>query len=200
MYKTIWENVETESDESIEMQGIDPVITRILHQKGIREAEEIHEFLSDKPKKTYDPFLMKDLAKACDLIEQVLEKQGHILVYGDYDVDGITSTTLLMNFFQSFYTNISYHIPNRQEEGYGLNRETLEELVETRKPTLLISVDCGITALEEVAYLNSKGVGVIITDHHTPGEELPEALVGILKEGTANIHSRSFVAVVWHLS
>lgn len=177
MYKTIWENVETESDESIEMQGIDPVITRILHQKGIREAEEIHEFLSDKPKKTYDPFLMKDLAKACDLIEQVLEKQGHILVYGDYDVDGITSTTLLMNFFQSFYTNISYHIPNRQEEGYGLNRETLEELVETRKPTLLISVDCGITALEEVAYLNSKGVGVIITDHHTPGEELPEALV-----------------------
>ena len=177
MHKTIWQNLESMSTESIKIKGIDPVITRILHQKGIREREEIHEFLSDKPKKTYDPFLMKDLGEACDRIEKVLEQQGHILIYGDYDVDGITSTTLLMNFFQNFYSNISYHIPNRQEEGYGLNLETLEELVETRKPALLISVDCGITALEEVAYLNKKGIGVIITDHHTPGEELPKALV-----------------------
>ncbi len=177
MHKTLWKTLEIKEDESIEIPGIDPVITRILHQKGITDANEIQEFLSDKPKKTYDPFLMKDLAEACDLIEEVLEKQGHIIVYGDYDVDGITSTTLLMDFFNNFYDNISYHIPNRQEEGYGLNRETLEELVETRKPALLISVDCGITALEEVAYLKKQGVPVIITDHHTPGEELPKALV-----------------------
>ena len=177
MHKTLWKTLEIKEDESMEIPGIDPVITRILHQKGITDANEIQEFLSDKPKKTYDPFLMKDLAEACDLIEEVLEKQGHIIVYGDYDVDGITSTTLLMDFFNNFYDNISYHIPNRQEEGYGLNRETLEELVETRKPALLISVDCGITALEEVAYLKKQGVPVIITDHHTPGEELPKALV-----------------------
>lgn len=177
MHKTLWKTLEIQENESIKIPGIDPVITRILHQKGITDAKEIHEFLSDKPKKTYDPFLMKDLAEACDLIEEVLEKQGHIIVYGDYDVDGITSTTLLMDFFNNFYDNISYHIPNRQEEGYGLNRETLEELVETRKPELLISVDCGITALEEVLFLKEKGVPVIITDHHTPGEELPKALV-----------------------
>jgi len=177
MYKTLWKKIEIKENESVEIPGIDPVITRILHQKGITNVKEIHEFLSDKPKKTYDPFLMKDLAEACDLIEEVLANQGHIIIYGDYDVDGITSTTLLMDFFQSFYNNVSYHIPNRQEEGYGLNLETLKELVNTRRPKLVISVDCGITALEEVDFLKDQGVEVIITDHHTPGEELPKSLV-----------------------
>ncbi|NBG87977.1 single-stranded-DNA-specific exonuclease RecJ [Isachenkonia alkalipeptolytica] len=177
MHKTLWKTVEGKGNENVEIQGVDPVITRILEQKGITDVEEIQEFLSAKPKKTYDPFLMKDLAQACDLIEKVYNNRGHILIYGDYDVDGITSTTLLMDFFQGFYNNTSYHIPNRQEEGYGLNLETLKELVKTRKPELLISVDCGITALEEVDFLKEQGVEVIITDHHTPGEELPKSLV-----------------------
>ena len=177
MHKTLWKNIELKKNESVEIEGIDPVITGILHQKGITDEKEIREFLSDKPKKTYDPFLMKDLGEACELIEGVIEKQGHIIFYGDYDVDGITSTTLLMDFFRSFYPNISYHIPHRQEEGYGLNLDTLKELVSTRRPQLLISVDCGITALKEVDYLTGQGVEVIITDHHTPGEELPKSLV-----------------------
>ncbi len=177
MHSTLWKTLEEKSHETIKIPGVDPVITEILHQKGITDPEEIREFLSDKPKKTYDPFLMKDLEEACDLIAGVLKKQGHILVYGDYDVDGITSTTLLMNFFENFHDHISYHIPNRQEEGYGLNMETLKELVDSRKPDLLISVDCGITALEEVDFLRKQGVAVLITDHHTPGAELPKALV-----------------------
>ena len=177
MHETLWKIVEDHGRKNSEIPGIDPLITGILQQKGITEAEEIHEFLSDKPQKTYDPFLMKDLKEACELIEKIMKNQGHIIVYGDYDVDGITSTTLLVDFFRNFYQNISYHIPNRQEEGYGLNLETLKKLAETRKPALLISVDCGITALEEAAYLKEKGIEVIITDHHTPAEQLPEALV-----------------------
>lgn len=173
MHKTLWKTLEEKEDKHTEISGIDPIITGILHQKGITDPEEIREFLSEKPKKTYDPFLMKDLAEACNLIERVITKKGHILIYGDYDVDGITSTTLLMDFFRNFHQNLSYHIPNRQEEGYGLNLETLKALVHREKPDLLISVDCGITALEEVDYLQKQGVEVIITDHHTPGEELP---------------------------
>lgn len=177
MVKTQWKILKSPKIGETELSGIDPVITRILYQKGITERDEIQEFLSEKPQKTYDPFLMKDVKEACDLIEKVVQNKGHILIYGDYDVDGITSTTLLMSFFQTFHQAISYHIPNRQEEGYGLNLDTLKELVKTRRPELVISVDCGITALEEVEFLKEQGVEVIITDHHTPGEVLPEALV-----------------------
>ncbi len=154
-----------------------PAIEKILISKGIDTIEEMDEFLSKKPVKTYDPYLLRHMEKAVQRIHQALKKNEKIVFYGDYDVDGITSVALLIDFFFQFTKNIDYYIPMRQGEGYGLNREAIDQVKNEYGADLMITVDCGISASEEIEYAKSLDMDVIVTDHHTPGEKLPECLI-----------------------
>ncbi len=176
MIETYWKKVE-EPYSDTEPGKVHPVVRQVLWNKGIRSMDEMKEFLSLKPKKTYDPFIMKGMKEACNAIEKAIDKEQHIVIYGDYDVDGVTSSALLVDFISSFYHNISFYIPDRMEEGYGLNKGSLTTLINERKMGLLITVDCGITSNDEIKVVREQGIDVIITDHHTPGDILPDGII-----------------------
>lgn len=154
-----------------------PVIEKILLTKGINSIEEMDEFLSEKPVKTYNPYLLHQMDEAVDRIHLALEKKEKIVFYGDYDVDGITSVALLIDFFFQATKNIDYYIPMRQGEGYGLNREAIHQVKNEYGADLIITVDCGISAWEEIEYAKTLGMDVIVTDHHTPGDKLPDCII-----------------------
>jgi len=161
------------------IKGLSPVLLKILSKRGYNEGEEIKAFLYGTLDDLNDPFLLKDMKKAVSRIVKAIENEEKIIVYGDYDVDGITSTTLLYRYFKdSFDYSLDFYLPNRQKEGYGLNKEALRKFAEENYD-LLITVDCGITAIKEVEYANSKGIDVIITDHHQPTDIIPKAIAVI---------------------
>lgn len=151
--------------------GIPPVIATILLNRGI---ENVGEYISSATDLLIDPFLMFDMEKAVSRIIAAIESNEKITVYGDYDVDGITSTAILVKFLKEHKANVNYYIPDRLEEGYGINKPALD-LLASQGTSLLITVDCGITAVSEVQYANELGVEVVITDHHECKEQLPEA-------------------------
>ena len=137
--------------------------------------EEIGEFLNPTRNDFYDPFEMPDMTKAVDRIEKAIQQQERICIYGDNDADGITSTTLLKRFFRDRGIEVGAYIPNRLLEGYGLNHEAVEKIAE-EKYDLMITVDTGITAMEDIEYAKSLGIDVIVTDHHEPMETIPECI------------------------
>lgn len=147
-------------------------LAEILTRKNL-DVKAANIFLHPENIPYHDPFLLKDMQKACDRLLLALKNEEKICIYGDYDVDGVSSTTLLMKVFTKLGFDIDYYLPDRHSEGYGLHIESLTKLIP--KYDLLITVDCGITALEEVAYAKDK-IDIIITDHHLPRETLPEAL------------------------
>ena len=151
------------------------LLARILVNRGITKNEDIRLFLSPTRKDFYNPYLMPDMEKAVERIEEAIKNKEKVMIYGDYDVDGITSVTVLKSFLQERGLEIDEYIPNRLDEGYGLNKPAIEKIA-NEKYTLMITVDCGISAIEEVEFANSLGLEVIITDHHEPGEELPNAI------------------------
>ena len=153
--------------------GISPVTAGILWNRGLREENGIREFLFGKKDAYYDPFLMKDMRLAAERILQAVEVHERIAVYGDYDVDGITASSLLYLYLNGLNANVSTYIPKREGEGYGLNNEALQSLYE-EGITLVITVDCGISGVKEVAEA-PRGMDIIITDHHRPPEILPMA-------------------------
>ena len=155
--------------------GISPVTAILLWNRGVRDARSASDFLSADVSYLHDPFAMADMDKAVARIGEALRNRDRIVVYGDYDVDGVTSVAVLQDYLASRGADVSYHIPRRDGEGYGINRAAIDELV-GGGARLLISVDCGITAVEEVDYARSIGLDVIITDHHECHSELPEAL------------------------
>ena len=160
------------------------VIERVLYAKGITDVNEIEEFLSDKPKKTYDPFLIKNMDVTIEKIKHYIDNNKKIIIYGDYDVDGVTSTSLLVEFFKNITDNIDYYIPNRFSEGYGLNKEAIKYVKEEMKGDLIITVDTGVSSYEEVEYAKEIGLGIIVTDHHNPPEKLPDCpLINVKQEG-----------------
>ena len=150
------------------------LISYILSEKDLSD-EEIEEFLSPTRNDFYDPFEMPDMKKAVDRIEKAIQNQEKICIYGDYDADGITSTTLLKRFFRDRGIEVGAYIPNRLLEGYGLNHEAVEKIAE-EKYDLMITVDTGITAMEDIEYAKSLGIDVIVTDHHEPMETIPECI------------------------
>jgi single-stranded-DNA-specific exonuclease len=154
---------------------INYLLARILVNRGITKNEDIRLFLSPTRKDFYNPYLMPDMEKAVERIEEAIKNKEKVMIYGDYDVDGITSVTVLKSFLQERGLEIDEYIPNRLDEGYGLNKPAIEKIA-NEKYTLMITVDCGISAIEEVEFANSLGLEVIITDHHEPGEELPNAI------------------------
>ena len=157
--------------------GTTPFTAALLLHRGITSDEEARAFLHPEKQPFHDPFLMRDMEKAVSRIEQAIEAQERIVVYGDYDVDGITATSLLCRNLRHLGADAAYFIPHRQKDGYGLHKETLDEITASGA-ALIITVDCGISAVEEVAEAKKK-VDIIITDHHLPGKELPAAFAVI---------------------
>lgn len=154
--------------------NIHPVIHQILINRGYDTEEKVNEFLKPSLNLLYDPFLMKDMDKAIDRIRDAMENQEKIWIYGDYDVDGITSIAVLLQCFKLLEYPVSYYIPNRLEEGYGLSEFGLKQILD-QGGDLIISVDCGITSVNEVAFVNKHKKDIIITDHHNCQSELPDA-------------------------
>lgn len=155
--------------------NVSNLLATILSNKNISSENEIEKFLNPTRNDFYDPFLMPDMKIAVDRILEAMNKKEKIIIYGDYDVDGITSITVLKQFLEDRGIEVGQYIPNRLNEGYGLNKKAIEEIVK-QKYTLMITVDCGISGVEEVEYANSLGIETIITDHHEQGEEIPNAL------------------------
>ncbi len=138
------------------------------------DDESINVFLNPTRDDFYDPFLMKKKKKAVERIIKAINTKEKVMIYGDYDVDGITSITVLKKYLSERGLETGYYIPNRLEEGYGLNKDAIEKIIE-QKYTLIITVDCGISGIEEIDMCNKLGIDVIVTDHHEQLEELPKA-------------------------
>lgn len=155
--------------------GISPVLCRLLRERGIRTAEEAKSFFRPHLSELHDPFLMKDMDKAVARLNEAMGRKERILVWGDYDVDGTTAVALVYKFLQQFYSNMDYHIPDRYNEGYGVTYKGVDYAVETGVK-LVIVLDCGIKAIDEIAYAKEKGIDFIICDHHVPDDELPDAV------------------------
>mgnify|MGYP005758521139 CR=1 FL=1 len=158
-----------------EKYNLNHIIARILVNKGITKKEEIEVFLNPTRKDFHNPFLMPDMEVAVDRILRAIERKEKIIIYGDYDADGITSTTVLRNFLEERGLEISSYIPNRLNEGYGLNKPAIQKIYD-KGHRLMITVDCGVSAIEEIEFANSLGMETIVTDHHEPAEVLPNAL------------------------
>lgn len=155
--------------------NIHPALGRLLLKRGIKTATEARRFFRPQLSDLHDPFLMNDMQVAVDRLNQALGCKEHIMVYGDYDVDGCTAVALVYKFLSQFYSNIDFYIPDRYEEGYGISRKGIDFAAEMGVK-LIIVLDCGIKAVEEVAYAREKGIDFIICDHHVPDDELPPAV------------------------
>jgi single-stranded-DNA-specific exonuclease len=151
------------------------VITKILTNRGLDTKEKAEKFLNPSITDLFDPYLLPDMDKGVDRVIRALREKEKIMIFGDYDVDGITATSLLYLVLNKLGGEVSYYLPNRLIEGYGLSEEGIME-AEKRGVTLIISVDCGITAVNEVKFAREKGIDTIITDHHEPHEVLPETV------------------------
>ncbi len=167
---------EVEAAKELSKQtGVNPVLARLLIERGVRTPEEVKRFFRPQLNELHDPFLMKDMDKAVARLNEAMGRKERILVWGDYDVDGTTAVALVYRFLQQFYSNMDYYIPDRYNEGYGVTREGVDYAVETGV-SLVIVLDCGIKAVEEIAYAREKGIDFIICDHHVPDDELPPAV------------------------
>ena len=155
--------------------GISPILCKLLLERGITSAAEAKRFFRPQLSELHDPFLMKDMSIAVERLNQAMGKKDRILVYGDYDVDGTTAVALVYKFLQQFYSNIDYYIPDRYNEGYGVSVKGVDYAYETGVK-LIIVLDCGIKAVEEIAYAKEKGIDFIICDHHVPDDVLPPAV------------------------
>ena len=151
---------------------------KLIAKKDLKTDEQIEAFLRPKRENFYDPFLMPDMKKAVKRILKAIENKEKIVIYGDYDADGITSTSILKRFMKDRGIEVGTYIPNRLDEGYGLNEDAINKIHEEGY-NLIITVDCGITATQETELVKSLGMDIIITDHHEPGEEIPDAVAVI---------------------
>jgi len=154
--------------------GISRFLAKIFLSRGIEDETNIKGILNPSLELLHDPFLLNDMKKAVDRIKLAIDRNEKIVVYGDYDVDGITSTSVLYNFLSSRKADVDYYIPDRLDEGYGLSTGAVDRISETNA-SLIITVDCGITAIDEINYIKYKNMDVIVTDHHECKEELPDA-------------------------
>ena len=176
--KKKWEYYEQDADKIkylTEKFNISDLIAKVLINRQITDESEINVFLNPTRNDFHDPFLLKDMNIAVERIEKAILNNEKVIIYGDYDVDGITSISVLKKFLSERGLETGYYIPSRLDEGYGLNKNAIDKISQD-KYTLMITVDCGISGMEEVEYANKLGIETIITDHHEPLDELPNAL------------------------
>lgn len=151
-----------------------PPVSQLLVQRGITSVEEAERFFNPRLKNLHDPFLMPDMDKAVNRLNRAMGAKEKIMVYGDYDVDGTTAVALVYKYLSNFYSNIDFFIPTRYEEGYGISSDIIDDFAE-QGVKLVIILDCGIKANEEIAHAREHGIDFIICDHHVPDDELPQA-------------------------
>ena len=155
--------------------GIHATLGKLLFDRGITTVQQARHFFRPQLSELHDPFLMDDMQTAVDRLNKAMGRKERIMVYGDYDVDGCTAVALVYKFLQQYYSNVDYYIPDRYEEGYGISRKGVNYAAETGV-SLVIVLDCGIKAIDEIAYAKSLGIDFIICDHHVPDETLPCAV------------------------
>jgi len=193
-----WEICENNQElvkEIAKKHKISELLANVLVNRNIVSDEDIKIFLNPTRENFHDPYLMPDMKVAIDRIEKAIENHEKTIIYGDYDVDGITSITVLKKFLKERGLNCDYRIPNRLYEGYGLNMNAIKEIAD-QGYKLIITVDCGISGIEEIKYAYSLGMEVIITDHHEPLEELPKAVAVIDCKRKDNIYPNRNLAGV----
>ena len=177
--KWVCKEVDVEKVKEIkEKYNLTDLVANILVSRNIVEDNQIKVFLSPTRNDFYDPFLLPDMEIAVDRIIKAINEKEKIIIYGDYDVDGITSICVLKQFLEDRGITVAQTIPNRLDEGYGLNKDAISRIAE-EKYTLMITVDCGISGIEEIEYANSLGIETIVTDHHEPLDILPDAIAVI---------------------
>jgi single-stranded-DNA-specific exonuclease len=163
------------ANELAEKIGASPILAGLLIQRGIKTESAAKRFFRPMLNELIDPFLMNAMDVAVDRLNDAMGRKERIMVYGDYDVDGCTAVALVYKFLQQFYSNIDYYIPNREGEGYGVSRQGIDYAAENGVK-LIIVLDCGIKAIDEIAYAKQRGIDFIICDHHVPDDELPPAV------------------------
>lgn len=202
--KKKWEYYEQDKElveQIAKKHNISTLLAKILINRNIVDEEEINVFLNPKRNNFHDPFLMLDMDKAVDRIIKAITNKEKTIIYGDYDVDGITSITVLKKFLSERGLEVDYYIPNRLEEGYGLNKDAIQEIAK-QGYTLMITVDCGISGINEIEMANSLGIETIITDHHEQLDSLPQAYCIInpkRKDNTYPFRGLAGVGVVFKL-
>lgn len=152
-----------------------PAIAELLVRRGVSTPEGADAFFTPSLNDLHDPFLMPDMDKAVTRLNRAMGAKERIMIYGDYDVDGTTAVALVYKYLQNYYSNVEYYIPTRDDEGYGISMKSIDYAAENGVK-LIIVLDCGIKAIEEITYAKSKGIDFIICDHHVPDEELPQAV------------------------
>ena len=200
-----WEFYKTDEElvnRISEKYNISEVLATVLVNRNIVEDEDIKIFLEPTRNDFHNPYMMPDMEKAVDRILKAIETNEKVIIYGDYDVDGITSITVLKKFLQARGLETGFYIPNRLNEGYGLNKAAIKKIAEDGY-SLIITVDCGISCIEEIKYAYELGMEVIVTDHHEPLEELPDAVAVIdckRKDNKYPFNSLAGVGVAFKLS
>lgn len=177
-FQKLTQEEKDKKDELTEKLKINPILVELLYKRGIYTVEEAKKFLNPSLEDLHDPFLLPDMDKAIRRIEKALGNKERILIYGDYDVDGTTAVALVYKFLRKITSNIDYYIPDRDDEGSGISTQGVDYAVETGVK-LIIALDCGIKAMQKVAYAKEHGIDFIICDHHIPDEELPDAVAVI---------------------
>ena len=173
-----WQIYDTDEDkvnELVTKYDINELLATILVNRDIVDEQKLEIFLNPTRNNFHDPFLMPDMEKAVERIIKAINSKEKVIIYGDYDADGITSITVLKKFLEDVGLNADYYIPNRLNEGYGLNNNAIQKIVENNYE-LMITVDCGISGIEEINYANSLGLETIVTDHHEVGDDIPNAI------------------------
>src|SRR3990172_5699717 len=155
--------------------NVNPILASVLVQRKIKDFNDARAYFRPVLENLHDPFLMEDMDLAVKRLTQAVHNQENILIYGDYDVDGTTSVALVYSFLRKHHTNLHYYLPDRYSEGYGISKRGIDEAYD-KNVKLVISLDCGIMAMEMAKYATSRGIDLIICDHHLPGKTLPEAI------------------------
>ncbi len=200
-----WELINTNNEEVERISkefNISKLVAAMISNKGLKTTEEIEVFLHPRRSDFHDPFLMPDMEKAVSRVIKAIEEKEKVTIYGDYDVDGITSSTVLHRFLKECGLNTNIYIPNRLSEGYGLNENAIRKIAEDGT-TLIITVDCGITGNKEVELAKELGIDTIVTDHHEPSEELPKAIAVVdckRKDSTYKFNSLAGCGVAFKLT
>ncbi|MCQ0110958.1 single-stranded-DNA-specific exonuclease RecJ [Zhouia amylolytica] len=161
--------------ELAQQLNVDTFIATLLLQRGIETFDDAKRFFRPSLNDLHDPFLMKNMDKAVSRIEAAITNNENILVYGDYDVDGTTAVSLMSSYLLSIYPNVATYIPDRYNEGYGVSYQGID-FAEDNDFSLIVALDCGIKAIDKVAYASEKGIDFVICDHHRPGDEIPQAI------------------------
>ena len=182
----IYESNNEKIEEISQKYNLNKLLATILVNRKIEE-NQIEIYLNPNRKNFHDPFLMPDMEIAVNRILKAMKNKEKIIIYGDYDVDGITSITVLKSFLKDRGIYVDQYIPNRLEEGYGLNNPAVKKIAE-QDYDLMITVDCGISGIEEIKYANSLGIETIVTDHHEVGEDLPDAIAVVDAKRKDNIY------------